>query len=87
MLTRQFRTKNEEADLELGPEANWEPMKLISNACRDMGVLRYPQDDPRRCVQDGLETVELEPVGTVEDAVTVVNPVNYIISQGRLHLK
>ena len=28
------------------------------------------QDDPRRCVQDGLETVELEPAGTVEDAVT-----------------
>ena len=60
---------NEEADLELGQEANWEPKKLVSNAGRDMGVLRYPQDDPRRCVQDGLETVELEPAGTVEDAV------------------
>ena len=66
---------NEEADLELGPEANWEPMKLVWNAGRDMRVLRYPQDDPRRCIQDGLETVELEPAGTVEDAVTVVDPV------------
>ena len=51
-------------------------MKLVSNAGRDMGVLRYPPDDPRRCVQDGLETVELEPAGTVEDAVTVVDPVS-----------
>ena len=50
-------------------------MKLASNAGRDMGELRYPQDDPRRCVQDGLETVELEPADTVEDAVTVVDPV------------
>ena len=50
-------------------------MKLVSNAGRDMGVLRYPQDDPRRCIQDGLETVELEPAGTVGDAVTVVDPV------------
>ena len=50
-------------------------MKLILNAGRDMGVLQYPQDDPRCCVQDGLETVELEPAGTVEDAVTVVDPV------------
>ena len=50
-------------------------MKLVSNAGRDMGELRYPQDDPRRCVQDGLETVELEPAGTVEDAVIVVDPV------------
>ena len=50
-------------------------MKLVSNAGRDMGVLRYSQDDPRLCVQDGLETVELEPAGTVEDAVTVVDPV------------
>ena len=53
-------------------------MKLVSNAGRDMGVLRYPQDDPRRCVQDGLETVELEPAGTVEDGVTVVDPVAYV---------
>ena len=66
---------NEEADLELGPEASWEPMKLVSNAGRDMGVLRYPQDDPRRCVQDGLKTIELEPAGTVEDTVAVVDPV------------
>ena len=66
---------NEEADLEFGPEANWEPMKLVSNAGRDMEELRYPQDDPRRCVQDWLETVELEPAGTEEDAVTVVDPV------------
>ena len=50
-------------------------MKLVPNAGRDTGVLRYPQDDPRRCVQDGLETVELEPAGTVEDAVAVVDPV------------
>ena len=49
-------------------------MKLVSNAGRDMGELRHPLDDPRRCVQDGLETVELEPTGT-EDAVTVVDPV------------
>ena len=66
---------NKEADLELGPEANWEPIKLVSNAGRDMGVLRYPQDDPRHCVQDGLETIELEPAGTVEDTVAVVDPV------------
>ena len=51
-------------------------MKLASNAGRDMGELRYPQNDPRRCIQDGLETVELEPAGTVEDAaVIVVDPV------------
>ena len=40
-----------------------------------MGELQHPQGDPRLCVQDGLETVELEPVGTVEDAVTVIDPV------------
>ena len=50
-------------------------MKLALNAGRDMRELRYPQNDPRRCVQDGLETVKLEPTGTVEDAVTVVDPV------------
>ena len=50
-------------------------MKLVSNAGRDMGVLRYPQDDPRRCVQDGLKTIELEPAGTAEDTVAVVDPV------------
>ena len=63
---------NEEADLELGPEANWDPMKLVSNADRDMGELWYLQDDPRRCIQDGLETVELEPAGTVEDTVAII---------------
>ena len=40
-----------------------------------MGELRYSQDDPRRCVQHGLKTVELEPACTLEDAVTVVDPV------------
>ena len=50
-------------------------MKLVPNAGRDMGVLRYLQDDPHRCVQDELETLDLEPAGTVEDAVTVVDPV------------
>ena len=48
-------------------------MKLVSNTGRDMRELRYPQNDPRRCVQDGLETVEMEPAGTDEDAVTVVD--------------
>ena len=67
--------EQKQADLELGPEANWEPMMLISNAGRDMGELCYPQDDIRRCIQDGLETVELEPAGTVEDAVATVNPI------------
>ena len=71
MPTRQFRTI-EEAGLELGLEANWEPIKLVPNAGRDMGELWYPQDDPRRCIQNGLETVELKPAGTVEDAVTIV---------------
>ena len=33
------------------------------------------QDDPRCCVKDGMEMVELKPGGTVEDAVTVVDPV------------
>ena len=62
---------NEQADLELGPEANWEPMKLVSNAGRDVGELW----NPRPCIQDGLETVELKPAGTVEDAVAIVDPV------------
>ena len=48
---------NEEADLELRPEANWKPMRLASNAGRNMRELRYPQYDPRCFVQDGLETV------------------------------
>ena len=52
-------------------------MKLVSNAGRDMGELRYPQDDPRHCGQDGLKTktIELEPAGTVENTVAVVDPV------------
>ena len=39
------------------------------------GELWNPQDDPRRCVQYGMETVELEPASTVEDAVAIVDPV------------
>ena len=50
-------------------------MKLVSNAGRDVGELWNPQDDPRRCIQDGLETVELKPAGTVEEAVAIVDPV------------
>ena len=69
----QARTKRPIFDL--APEANCEPMKLVLNVGRDMRVLRYPQDDPRRCVRDGLETLELEPTGTVEGAVTVVDTV------------
>ena len=37
--------QNEEADLELRPDANWKPMKLASNAGRNMGELRFPQND------------------------------------------
>ena len=50
-------------------------MKLASNAGGNMREFWYPQNDPRRCVEDGLETVKLEPTGTVQDAVTVVDPV------------
>ena len=50
-------------------------MKLASNAGRDMRELLYPQNDPRRCIQDGLETVKLEPTGNIEETVTVVDPV------------
>ena len=45
---------------------------MLAEIWENFGILN---DDPRRCVQDGLETVELEPAGTVEDAVTVVEPV------------
>ena len=31
-----------EEDLELGPETNWKPVNLASNAGRDMGEFRFP---------------------------------------------
>ena len=50
---------NEEADLELGSEANCEPMKLMSYAERGMWVFRHSQDDSCCCVRDRWVTVEL----------------------------
>ena len=68
---------NEQADLELGPEANWEPMKLVSNAGRDVrelvGILKMIRF--AAAFSDGLETVELKPAGTAEDAVAIVDPI------------
>lgn len=65
----------EEADLELGSEANCGPKNLVLNVGLDMRVLRYPRDDPRRCVRGGWKTVKLESTGIVEGAVTVVDTV------------
>ena len=48
-------------------------MKLVSNAGRDTGELY--QDDPCHGIQDGLKTVELEPAGTVEVTVSIVDPI------------
>ena len=56
---------------ELAPETNWKPMKFASNAGQDLEELWYAGNDSRHCVPDGMEKVQLEPTGIVDDAVTV----------------